>query len=146
MKYKGQKLVEVTEPQIFNPPKEMVAWVTSDETIAIPTIEKVCAILPYADRARVLIAKNGGYAFAHGCAEIPAEPKPRIVTNRELAEWLAKGNGEYADRSYKEWHCRYHYDYLLKEADREVAYNIAVRKWDDKEWHEPTIDYMGIDE
>jgi hypothetical protein len=34
-----------------------------------------------------------------------------------------------------------------KNCDNEpVDENVLVRKWDDEEWHEATIDYLGIKE
>ena len=37
------------------------------------------------------------------------------------------------------------YEYELVSASSEVSENILVRKWDDAVWHEPTVDYMGIE-
>lgn len=64
--------------------------------------------------------------------------KDRYLTNKELAMWLAKCNGLAMDKgtgrksnSYDYW-----------ENDKNVDYiNIAVRKWEDEEWHKPTYGY-----
>lgn len=69
----------------------------------------------------------------------PEEEFVRTVTNRELAEWLARGNGEicmYGIRS----------SYLNYENDNEpVAEAALVRKWDDEGWHRPTSQYLELD-
>ena len=73
--------------------------------------------------------------------EIPEEPKPRRATNRELAEWLAKGNGQKSGN--KGIACiSYSYGHLAD--DCEIDKTVVVRKWGDAEWHEPTVDYMGL--
>lgn len=32
----------------------------------------------------------------------------------------------------------------IRQADEVPSY-VKVRKWDDVDWHEPTVDYMGIE-
>lgn len=76
----------------------------------------------------------------------------RRATNREIAHWLAYGNGEacYFNKvtstdCFTEF--RYHPDY----ADDLISANstgsrLMLRKWSDTEWHEPTIDYLGLEE
>lgn len=64
--------------------------------------------------------------------------KKPAVTNRELAEWLARGNGEicmYGIRS----------SYLNYENDNEPVAEALVRKWDDEGWHRPTHQYLESD-
>lgn len=76
----------------------------------------------------------------------PEEENP--VTNRELARWLAQGRGEcrlcsmgdvspYAQMAFR---------YCDKDDFLPVKGIVLVRKWDDKEWHEPTREYMGLEE
>ena len=70
------------------------------------------------------------------------EPKPRRATNRELAKWIARGNGEVKDiidvvLSF----C----SYPTGLENTEVRNGIKTRKWDDTEWHEPTVDYIGLE-
>ena len=136
MKYKGIELKQITTSQIFDPPKEMLVWNYVDST---PFKMPVHAIV--ASKTFPVIAEEGDYQY---CAEIPEEPKSRRVTNRELSKWLAKGHGEYTNTlccstSYIT------YEYFLDSAESEVSENILVRKWDDVDWHEPTVDYMGIE-
>ena len=71
-------------------------------------------------------------------AENSEESKPRRATNRELAKWLAKGNGEKTEDAYNKQSHSYIVDNYL------VNDKIKIRKWEDTEWHEPTVDYMGI--
>lgn len=132
MKYKGIELKEITEPQLFNPPKPMLVWDNDGE----PSELNVCAIVKR-DGFRVITERS---AWRH-CAEIPEELK--LATYRELARWLAEGKGEmrrneidvFTDVSY----------------DVSMAYDsaddsILVRKWSKTEWHAPTREYLGLED
>lgn len=70
-------------------------------------------------------------------------PKPRM-TYRQLAEWLAKGNGEYAD-SYVFKIAYFTYSYAVEDKDIAVADIIKIRPWDSEEWVEPTVDIYERD-
>lgn len=70
---------------------------------------------------------------------IMQEEKP--VTDRELAMWLSKGNGEFKIDDVPR--CGYEYWYNEDEGDKPVS-SILVRKWEDGEWHEPTREYLGL--
>lgn len=63
----------------------------------------------------------------------------KICTNSQLAKWLAQGNGECKVATLVS---TYHF-YEEKNADNELEY-FLVRRWDDEDWHKPTLDYMGI--
>ena len=62
----------------------------------------------------------------------------RLVTNRELAMWLSKGNGEICMCS--DIKLTYH----QYEKDDELVTDILVRKWCDDGWHKPTRQYLGL--
>jgi hypothetical protein len=62
------------------------------------------------------------------------EEKTERFTNRELAMWLAKGNGEVKSPYYL---TRCHFDYHGYAEKEIVASDILIRTWDDEEWHEP---------
>lgn len=67
------------------------------------------------------------------------EQKSHLATKRELAKWLAQGNGACLITATGEMCERL----MSDNADFEVRPGrFAVRKWDDSEWHEPTADYM----
>ena len=139
MEYNDIKLKEVTESQIVDPPKKMLVWDCDPGNVHEAD---VLAIVNGRECDYPVITKSG--VFCH-CAEIPEEPKPRRATNRELSKWLSKGHGEYTNTvccttSYTT------YEYFLDSAESEVSENILVRKWDDADWHEPTVDYMGIEQ
>lgn len=137
MEYKGIKLLEVKGTQIVDPPKKMFVW--DDPGLLLRA--DVLAIVNGRENGYPVITKTGTYLH---CAEIPEEPKPRRATNRELSKWLAKGHGEYTNTQC----CATSnntYAYILESAESEVSYNILVRKWDDSDWHKPTVDYMGIE-
>lgn len=145
MKYKGIELKEFTSdtPMVFDPPKKMICW--DDKTYtAIP--QHVCAFVPNREEGLSAVISKSSH-WQH-CAEIP---EPRRATNRELARWLAQGNGEkkYVDDTEPDDGCFYasnEYTYECACADDSVPEEFLVRKWDDKEWHEPTVDYMGLEE
>ena len=126
MKYKGIELKEVTEPQIFDPPKKMLVWDCYGNEVEL----EVYAITTRKDSN--VICENT--AWRH-CAEIPEQKK---VTNRELACWLAGGNGEakIVNNVFINW------TYGEIEADKNVEDNVSVRKWDETEWHKPTREYL----
>lgn len=142
MEYKGIKLTEVTGSQIVNPPKEMFVW---DYDPGCLLRADVLAIVNGRESGYPVITKTGTYRH---CAEIPEEPKPRRATNRELSKWLAKGHGEYTNTQCSKCAASSYstYAYLFDSEESEVNYNILVRKWDDVGWHEPTVDYMGIEQ
>lgn len=155
MQYNGIELKEITEPQIFDPPKKMCVW---SEEFKEPKIEFIAAIFPQSSllpRRVVSVTKDFYMSLFQHCAEIPEEPKPRRATNRELAKWLAQGNGEvltlmvdngrHREAVTSEWH------YFSGIEAEEVSYGLekerckGVRKWEDTEWHEPTADYIGLE-
>ena len=75
----------------------------------------------------------------------PEESKP--VTNRELARWLSQGNGEYKTYEDSDLSTYNHYYYYYKDCEADAPVKIPyVRKWEDTHWHEPTREYMGLEE
>lgn len=136
MKYKGFDLKEVTEPQLFDPPKKMLVWDYCANIVKL----KVYAI---ASREQYpVICENS--AWRH-CAEIPEELKPKPVTYRELARWLAKGNGEVKDEDDEGTICMNRF-YWEGQENNPVKDSLLVRKWDDTEWHKPTSEYLGLED
>lgn len=66
-----------------------------------------------------------------------------LVTKRELAKWLAMGNGEFQVRRGDQFSCFNEYLYDAQDAN-EPTDILCVRKWDDDEWHKPTREYLGL--
>ena len=133
MKYKGVEVKEVTEPQLFNPPKRMLVW---DKDNELPFTDKVCAIVNR--KYSPVITENAPWRH---CAEIP-ESKPKSVTFRELACWLAKGNGEVncSNTVCSRW------NYSIDNEQEFLSEKFSVRKWDDNDWHNPTREYLGLED
>ena len=136
MKYKGIELTEVTKPQIFDPPKKMLVW---------GRYESINELEVYAVTSRKdfpVICENASWRH---CAEIPEVHESKLVTYRELARWLAKGNGEVKNSGTicPNWN---YYDYYDDEENKPVKDSLLVRKWDDTEWHKPTIEYLGLED
>lgn len=138
MKYKVIELKEFTsaKPVVFDPPKKMLVWDNSD---GLAREEDVYAFFP-AWRYQVATTCQ---TFMH-CAEIPGEPKPRRATELELAKWLAQGNGSFTNVDGE--YCWTYTEYDRTNPDKECNKDWRIRKWDDEEWHEPTADYMGLED
>ena len=137
MKYKGIELNEFTsdKPVVFDPPKRMLVWNDGDNE---PATEQVFAFIP--NRCYPVIATDDNLDH---CSEIP-EVLCRRATNRELAKWIALGNGQiHFSGGFNIW-IEHFYD--IGHDDDVCSKNIDVRKWGDKEWHEPTREYLGLDD
>lgn len=137
MKYKGIELKEITEPQIFDPPKKMLVW---DSYESITELD-VYAIVSRKDFP--VICENSTWKH---CAEIPKVPELKLVTYRELARWLAEGNGEVNDDLNDEGAIYTSQCYWKGQENDAVGDSLRVRKWDDTEWHKPTMEYLGLED
>ena len=142
--YNGMDL-EVFTPEnttAFNPPIKCVGW--NDKNVKVE-FELSSALSKDIWLHRFIgKSKDGNPVAFMFCALLPDPPKPRRATNRELARWLAMGNGERIDKN-----CKYvegaSFSYKLHEQNCEVDECYMVRKWSDTEWHEPTVDYLESD-
>ena len=136
MKYKGIELKEFTseKPVLFDPPKLMLVWNDCDSG---PSEANVFAFIP--NRCYPVIGTDN--SFDH-CAEIPEVHESKLVTYRELARWLAKGNGEVKNETTicPNW------NYWDDQENCIVKKSLSVRKWDETEWHEPTREYLGLED
>ena len=137
--YNDMELEEFTsdKPVIFDKPVRALCWDNSGCQGGIR--EYVIAFIPRSDSS---IAVTDHSIWPH-MALLPDPPKPRRVTNRELSRWLAQGNGEIGNIS--DCVMAYH-SYGKLAGDSPVWSEIKVRKWSDTEWHEPTVDYMGLED
>ena len=137
MKYKGIELNEFTsdKPVVFDPPKRMLVWDCNDET---PTEVDVIAFIP--NRYHKAIEKMSVYIH---CAEIP-DTGSELATNRELAKWLVQGNGQCKTGGSPRLWTEHPYD--IGHDEEACPNTIKVRKWDDTEWHEPTREYLGLED
>lgn len=152
--YNGMELEEVTTPQIFAPPKRCVVFDSYDEIKRV--IKNVVAVLPASFNEcggiNSVITEEKQY-WKH-CALLPDPPKPRRAKNRELARWLAQGNGQiqYDDKTknfgkspdgerHKALKSTTIFEYFGAD-DFYVGVDIQVRKWSDTEWHDPDVDYL----
>ena len=144
--YNGMELEEVTTPQIFDPPKRCVVFDSYDEKKSV--IRNVVAVLPasFNECGGILSVITAEKQYWKHCALLPDPPKPRRATNRELARWLAQGNGEYKETITNHDYCMAYFYYSDRGRYIELPKGIKVRKWSDTEWHEPTVDYMGLED
>lgn len=136
MKYKGIELneFESEKPVLFDPPKLMLVWNDRDSG---PSQDNVFAFIP--NRSYPVIGTD--YNFNH-FAEFP-EVLCRRATNRELAKWLMMGNGQYKVNGGDWTGTEHHYE--IKHDDDACSKAIKVRKWGETEWHEPTSEYIGLE-
>lgn len=140
IKHNGIELEEVTKPQIFDPPQEMLVIDEADDK---PIKKRVAAILATGYCHNVVATDE---TFWQSCFRIPDPLKPRRVTNRELAKWLAQGHGEWGISKFgvvEKAEIGWFYDTGYEK--QTLQSELRVRKWEDTEWHEPTIDYMGTE-
>lgn len=144
--YKGMKLEEITKPQIFDPPQEMLVWDFESCSSNAISKKKVLAIFPNKTEYRqneikpVLATDGTKWNF---CANVPA---PRRATNRDLAKWLAQGKGEWGISKFgviEKAEIGWFYDTGYEK--QTLLSELRVRKWDDTEWHEPDVEYMGLE-
>lgn len=76
---------------------------------------------------------RGGYQFFRPILE---EEDDELMTNRQLAEWLAKGNGEFSyETSSLIFNC---WQYSEGDEDEPVGDYFILRHWGDTEWSKPT--------
>ena len=96
----------------------------------------------------VLILREVGEGFSYPFAgehkgifqffrPILEEDEP-LMTNRQLAEWLAKGNGEYTSDSERAISAFIVWSYPKGEEDKIVRNDVLIRRWKDTEWSKPT--------
>lgn len=136
MNYKGIELQSINECKVFEEPQEMLVW---NESYTRPIEKLVCAIIPYRREGRV-IARGGAFEY---CAEIPEEPKPRRANWKELAYWLMDGKGLVVDENTSRVDTGVFFNRV--DLDAEVSDNLKVMRRDDTDWHEPTVDYLGLE-
>lgn len=64
----------------------------------------------------------------------------RRMTNKELAEWLAKGNGEVKHNGIYNVTIDHFHNYFTSDENKEVDDNVSIREWGSDEWKEPLIE------
>lgn len=136
MKYDRMELQEFKsdKPIVFDPPKQMFVCDAAELLLCNGNIDYVYAYIPAAEYP----VKTSRNCYSR-CAEIPEELKPRRATNRELARWLAQGNGQrFGDNDFAATSTFA----TFSDDEDDAVKGQLVRKWDDDEWHEPTVDYM----
>lgn len=144
MKYKGIELKDIADtPQLVNPPREMLVWTDNEP----PRVDKIYVIGPSSldlpVRAISEDGRLGTHCYAH-CAEIP---KAR-ATYRQVSAWLARGNGEITmgDTSgSKPVFCKTSLFYDTAKSNDPCGDEVRVRKLGEDDWHEPTLEYFGME-
>jgi hypothetical protein len=86
--------------------------------------------------------ENPKFVYPPENYRIKSKEYEKPVTCRQLAEWLAKGNGEYKIEGMNR--CYSEYWYNEDDLDELVSAKTWVRAWVDKNWHKPTLQYFGL--
>lgn len=81
---------------------------------------------------------NSCYQFIREIIE-----EPQLMTNRQLAEWLARGNGECTGKDSSLALTKY--NYFKSGQNDPVPYSFRIRTWDSEEWILPTVDIYERD-
>ena len=138
MKYNGKELVPITTTDVQNLPKRMLVWDTLSNTAEERVV--IALVKDKFDKIYVIAQHNftSGVTIWEYCAEIPSI---RNATHRELAEWLAKGNGEVRTN---EQYVYTHWNYCITDADKIITSLLFVKKFEDDDWHKPTVEYLDL--
>jgi len=117
------------------------------------TKEMIAVMQAYEEGKKIqtrMIGKDGwwnnespSWDWNHHEYRIKPEEKPKRMTNRQLAEWLARGFG-----SWKTKRCPTVYmdiSYPIFEEDTPVSDSFHIRPWGSDEWIEPTVDIYERD-
>jgi hypothetical protein len=144
--YNGMELEEFTsdKPVAFPEGTKAICWDSNKYEEGFRSELDIIAYIPYLEDpvlTRDCLNDYQDSPYRH-CAILPDPPKPRRATNRELARWIAEGKGEILVP-----HCvTQHVSYAVGQDNKECVSGQQVRKWSDTEWHEPTVDYMGLED
>lgn len=150
MKYKGIDLFDTSgTPRTIVPPRDMIVW---DDSPSMKGEEpRICKVLAIVDskllNGKVICETECLFVRYGHCAEIPEELKPRRATYREVSKWLAQGNGEcthWIECGERGPFCKANLYYDAAKSNETCSDELRVRAWNDTDWHEPTVDYMGI--
>ena len=92
---------------------------------------------------------NSSYVFLGGSGSWEfiypyEEPSKQRMTNRQLAEWLSKGNGQWKYKSDIEMSICTEYMYYENKEDKRPK-NIIIRPFGTDTWIEPTVDIYERD-
>lgn len=77
-----------------------------------------------------------------------AKKGEHLAMMHELAKWLAQGNGQVCDYGgggvvSKDCLVSDGIKYQIFESF-DYCGSLVIKKWGDKKWHEPTLEYMGL--
>lgn len=87
--------------------------------------------------------KDKEYVMFQFIREVIEEDEPKLMTNRQLAEWLAKGNGERKLREDEP--VSNALIYYEDDENLPVGEDVVIRPWDSDEWVKPTVDIYERD-
>ena len=100
-------------------------------------ITELIAVEVKGDGMRPFFTKNGHWR--QFIREVIEEDEPKRMTNRQLAEWLARGNGELTYKGSEFAYSGNFFNYY-KERQGEEVEKALIRLWNSNEWVIPTED------
>ena len=71
------------------------------------------------------------------CYRIKPEVEVKLMTYRQLAEWCAKGNGEFRFNESSTFYNICTYD---EPSENNVVSDVSIRYWNSNEWIKPTLE------
>ena len=121
------------------------------------TKEKIEVMQAYVDGKQIQIRAAGNnkrdwedFNFGEPCWDwyeteyrIKPEEKPVRMTNRQLAEWLARGFGSWKTRRSPTVYMDI--SYPIFEENTPVSDSFHIRPWGSDDWVEPTVDIYERD-
>lgn len=112
-------------------------WVTEGKIETTAILERFCDDYLYFHVFVDEDDSNWEYLYPY------EEPPNKGMTYRQLAEWCAKGFGEYTHKDYENAYTNFSYDKEYE--DLELIEGYYIRTWDSEEWIEPTVDIYERD-
>lgn len=75
------------------------------------------------------------------------KPTTKRMTNIQFAEWLAKGNGVYKNKSIGSYniYCYYFYEFPEQDSNEEIDDVFVIRPFGQEEWIIPSVDIYNRD-
>lgn len=118
------------------------------------TTKEMIAVMKACDEGKQIQFKGNHEVEWHDCNpplwdwacfdyRIKPEEEPARMTNRQLAEWCARGFGQFGSKD-----CNCYYNEFVTNRTREdepVEKGTLIRPWGSDEWIEPTVDIYERD-
>lgn len=109
------------------------------------SISTFLEVLEDSDGLPFIVKNEYGGRDKHQFIREVIEDEPKLMTNRQLAEWIARGNGLWRHDPSNSGVVYNYYWFLEKDMGAEISNNIVIMPNDSNEWVEPTLDIYERD-